>query len=372
MPADHRPVEPPALSRSVARLILRATVTFVVVGVVFGLVIPKLADYRAVLGIVGDVGPAGWAVLLLLAAAFLVAYPLVLVAVIPTLRLDEALVAQTTATAVNNAVPAGGAFSLPLQYAIYLSWGLSPEMVTSGLVAAGMFDQMARLVLPVVAVAGIALLGEAAGWMWTVAAVGTAAAGTMAVLLLLAVRSEEFARRVGGFLERLTTPLRRAVRRDPLDVTGTVLRFRRDLLAVIVHRWKAAVAATFLNHVAMAALFLAAIRAAGVARSEIAWPWVLLAFALGRLLVVVPVSPGGLGLVDLGYLGLLTLGWQVTNPTTPPDTDLLAAAVLLFRALSFLPPIPVGLGSWIVWRTEGTRRRERHRTRRRPRPPTTP
>ena len=75
--------------------------------------------------------------------------------------------------------------------------------------------------------------------------------------------------------------------------------------------------------------------------------------SLGRLLVAIPVSPGGLGLVDLGFIGLLMLGWG-------PDADraLLSAGVLLFRAVSFLPPILAGAGSWVFWRANRSWRRD--------------
>jgi len=77
----------------------------------------------------------------------------------------------------------------------------------------------------------------------------------------------------------------------------------------------------------------------------------VLSFALGRFLVMIPISPGGLGLVDLGWIGLLTLGWQTTAPSVPVNTDLIAAGVLLFRALTLFPPIFLGMASWLFWRS---------------------
>lgn len=104
----------------------------------------------------------------------------------------------------------------------------------------------------------------------------------------------------------------------------------------------------------MASLFAVSVYAVGVTTEEIPIPWVVFAFALGRFLVMIPVSPGGLGLVDLGWIGLLTLGWQTTNPGLPVDHNLKSAGVLLFRALSFLPPIPIGMASWLFWRANGS------------------
>ena len=108
----------------------------------------------------------------------------------------------------------------------------------------------------------------------------------------------------------------------------------------------------------MAALFTVSVYAVGITPADIPIAWVVLAFALGRFLVMIPVSPGGLGLVDLGWIGLLTLGWETTNPGVPADTDFIAAGVLLFRALSLLPPIPIGMASWLFWRANKSWRQD--------------
>ena len=103
----------------------------------------------------------------------------------------------------------------------------------------------------------------------------------------------------------------------------------------------------------MAALFVVSLRAVGVSGDDVSTAWVILAFALGRLLVMIPVSPGGLGLVDLGFLGLLTLGWG-----TGANADVISAGVLLYRGLSYLPPIVAGLGSFVFWRFNRSWRRD--------------
>ena len=57
----------------------------------------------------------------------------------------------------------------------------------------------------------------------------------------------------------------------------------------------------------------------------------------------------------MGWIGLLTAGWSTT--AGPVDADLLAAGTLLFRALTYVPPILLGLISWIAYRlAKGWRR----------------
>jgi glycosyltransferase involved in cell wall biosynthesis len=71
------------------------------------------------------------------------------------------------------------------------------------------------------------------------------------------------------------------------------------------------------------------------------WPEVLAAFAVERVLTIVPLTPGGVGVADLGLVGvLLTLGGDPASVT---------AAAVLYRAFIFAVEIPVGSGTLGVW-----------------------
>ena len=91
-------------------------------------------------------------------------------------------------------------------------------------------------------------------------------------------------------------------------------------------------------------MLLVALRHVGVSDAEVSWQEVLAAFSFVRLLSAVPVTPGGLGLVELGLTAALGVG-------LPDGTkNQIAAAVLLFRALTWLLPVPLGAGCWVFWR----------------------
>jgi uncharacterized membrane protein YbhN (UPF0104 family) len=331
----------------------RGAVTLLVLVLVFGFVIPKLADYRAVADHIQGIEPLEWILLAVFAGWFLVAYVFVFMATLPSLRFREGFVVQTTATAINNSLPAGGAIALPITYSQFLSWGFTPGAVTAALLTAGVWDQLARQALPVLAVAVIALMGEAVWWMWLVSIVGVISVGIWIGVLTVILRSESAAVGFGRWLNKVVNWFMEKFRRDPVDMVAATLQFRDNVLHVAEHRWKAITAATVANHVSMAALFVVSLRAVGVSADDVSTPWMVLAFALGRLLVMIPVSPGGLGLVDLGFIGLLTLGWG-----TGANADVLSAGVLLYRGLSYLPPIIVGLGSWVFWRTNRSWRQD--------------
>lgn len=339
-------------------------ITLVVLVAVFGFVIPKVADYRSVADYIGNISPTAWILLGLATIAFLIAYPIVLVQVLPSLRLREAFANHMTGTAITNSVPSGGALALPVNYAMYLSWGFTPESITAGLLGAGVWDWFGRIALPVLAVLGVALLGDAIWWMWLVSIVGIAIVAVMAVILVKILGSEKSARNLADWLDRVGTRFFDRIRRKKPDIVAAVMQFRTDLSSIVETRAARLTAATIFNHAAMTMLFTVSIYAVGVTTSDIAIPWVILSFSLGRFLVMIPVSPGGLGLVDLGWLGLLTLGWQATNPDAPVDHDLIAAGALLFRGLSLFPPIPIGMATWVFWRVNKSWRQDWHAVRR--------
>jgi uncharacterized membrane protein YbhN (UPF0104 family) len=325
--------------------LLRAAITVLVLVLVFGFVLPQLADYRAVADHIGNIEPIQWLLLAIFAGWFLVAYVFVFMSTLPSLRFREGFVVQTTATAINNSLPAGGAIALPVTYSQFLSWGFTPEAVTAALLTAGVWDQLARLALPVLSVAAIALTGEALWWMWLVSLGGIVVVVGAVWLISIVLRSKSAAVALGTWLGKIANWGLEKIKRDSIDAVSATLKFRDNVSHVAQHRWKWVTAATVANHASMAALFVVSLRAVGVSSEYVSLPWLLLGFSLGRLLVMIPVSPGGLGLVDLGFIGLVSLGWGAGA-----DPDLISAGVLLYRALSFLPPILVGLGSWIFWR----------------------
>jgi uncharacterized protein (TIRG00374 family) len=70
----------------------------------------------------------------------------------------------------------------------------------------------------------------------------------------------------------------------------------------------------------------------------------LAAFAFVRLLSAIPITPGGLGVIELGLSGGLAAAGGANAQVV--------AAVLLFRALTFFPPIPIGAVCYVIWRRQ--------------------
>src|SRR5919112_706095 len=92
--------------RNVRRRLLDL-LALLVVGAVFGLVLPRLASYDEIGRVLAGLSGPVLVGLAALALWNLVTYWLVLVAVLPALRLREAAVATLGSTAVANTLPAG-------------------------------------------------------------------------------------------------------------------------------------------------------------------------------------------------------------------------------------------------------------------------
>ena len=75
---------------------------------------------------------------------------------------------------------------------------------------------------------------------------------------------------------------------------------------------------------------------------DVGWIEVLAAYAVTRLASTVPITPGGIGLVELGLAGTLIAMGGVEAPVI--------AGVLVFRMLSFFVSVPLGLGMFVVWK----------------------
>src|SRR6185437_5446071 len=72
-------------------------------------------------------------------------------------------------------------------------------------------------------------------------------------------------------------------------------------------------------------------------------------FAFARLLTALPFTPGGLGVIELALItGLSAAGGARAD---------VAAAVLVFRALTYVLPIPLGALAYVFWRRNKSWRR---------------
>jgi uncharacterized protein (TIRG00374 family) len=146
--------------------------------------------------------------------------------------------------------------------------------------------------------------------------------------------------------------LRKLARKDPnVDLAEATVRFRRDAIGLIRTRWLRLTVTSLVSHLSLYLVLLLALRHVGVPESAVSWAEVLAAFAFVRLVSALPITPGGLGVVELGLTAALAAaGGQEAS---------VVAAVLVYRALTYVLPIPLGLFLYLKWRKGSESRRAR-------------
>ncbi|MEX2274497.1 MAG: lysylphosphatidylglycerol synthase transmembrane domain-containing protein [Actinomycetota bacterium] len=335
------------------RQVVGAVVTVAIVVLVFVGIFPRIADYSAVRRTIRAMTSMEIGTLLLLAVWNILSYLPVLTTTLPGLKLRQAFVVTNATTAVSNTVPAGGAVAIGLTYAILTSWGFTVAQIVRQVLISGVFNTFVKLGMPVIALALLAIQGDVPSALLVAAPIGVAALLVAIVLFWLVLRSEELARRVGDGLGKAAAWLWRLFRRPWNRDWGTsAVEFRNNTIDLLKGRaWKITVA-TMVSHTSLFFVLLLTLRHVGVSEQEVSTIRVFAAFAFARLISALPITPGGVGVVELGYVGALGIG--VDKETSAQ----IVAAVLVFRALTYLLPIPLGVGTWLFWRANKSWRRD--------------
>jgi uncharacterized membrane protein YbhN (UPF0104 family) len=155
-----------------------------------------------------------------------------------------------------------------------------------------------------------------------------------AVLAGLAVRHV----RVISFTRRATGAAPPPVAADASRIArlrGTLRHTLTLAAAVPARRWLGVLAVAALNWLTDLACLLAAVHAVGLA---VPLRTVATAYLAAQLIRQIPVTPGGLGVIEASLVVAFTAAGAATAPA--------AAAVLIYRLLSCWSVLPIGLAGW--------------------------
>jgi putative heme transporter len=327
------------------RKILRTAVSVGVVAAAFGFALPRFASYHSVWDSLHGMTWLAAVAIGVAALASLASYWFGICAVLPSLRLREAATVNLSSNAVANTLPAGGALGMGMSWAMLSSWGIGTEQYLLYTLVSGVWNVFARLGLPVLALLALLTVTRPDAVLIGSAAAGLALLAAAAAGLALLLRSERFAlradqvvRRVAGFACRV------ARRKAPSAMAGSLTGFRGRAAGLVAARgWRITITTAAAN-VILWLVLLACLRGTGLSQAQVSWQTSLAAFAFVRLLTVLPITPGGLGIIELGLVGVLAAG------AGHRASAQVTAAVLLWRAVTYLPPIPLGAAAFLVWR----------------------
>lgn len=335
----------PAEPRRRGRKTLRALISVALVGAIFGFALPHFASYQSVWASLRAMTGLQVALVAGTAVTSMVSVWFVICAVLPSVRFRQAAVVNLGSNSVANTLPAGGALAMGVSWAMLSSWGVSTADYVLYTLVSGVWNVLARLGLPVLAVLVLLTATRPHAVLIATAAVGLALLVAVAAGFSLLLRSESFTARAGRLLQRPAGACCRLARRPPPGcVADSLAGFRDRASALLAARsWRIS-ATTVASQLALWLVLLTCLRGLGLSQAQVPWQTSLAAFAFVRLLTALPITPGGLGITELGLVGILAAGadHRISAQVT--------AAVLLYRAVTYLPPIPLGALACLAWR----------------------
>jgi len=151
------------------------------------------------------------------------------------------------------------------------------------------------------------------------------------------------ARFVGTYAMRIANWTLARFRRGPVSWGAeSFVRFRNNAIGLLRRRWHLLTLATLAGQLSVFVVFLVSLRVTYVTSGQVDWIEAFAAWSLARLLGSVPITPGGLGLVEVGVTtALVGFGGHDTS---------VVAAVLLYRALTIVPTLVIGLAAAATFR----------------------
>jgi uncharacterized protein (TIRG00374 family) len=298
--------------------------------------LPTIANYGEVWEVVKSLSWPWICALLAATVLNLVTFAPPWMIVLPGLSFIPAMKLTQASTALSIVVPGGAAAGLAGAYGILRSWGFATRDIARALTLTGLWNQLLNLCFPVVAVFLLTISGENTATLATAAFVGVAVLGVVGTGLVLVLISDRLARDIGEVAARFANWALGKVHRGPVGWSGASFeRFRESAGDLLDRRWHVLTLASLAGSLSVFGVLLVSLRALGVGAAEVSVVDAFAAWALVRLIASIPITPGGIGVVELGLTGAL-VGFGGNNAGV-------VAAVLVFRFLTVVPTLVLGL-----------------------------
>jgi putative heme transporter len=330
--------------------IVAIVVSVLVIAGVFAFALPKIADYGDVWDVVQGLSWQWIAALLVAVLMNTATYGPPWVAALPGLRYMHATRVTLASTALSAVAPGGAAVGMATSFAMLRAWGFRGRPVGLAVVVTGVWNQLVILGVPIIALAGVVAEGGRNRTLELIAVIALAVFVAIVVAFAIGLSSERIARRVGDRAARAVSWAKGLIGKAPVKWRGeSFVRFREETIGLIRRRWVFLTLATLAGHLTVFVVLLFSVRAVGTPRAEITIVEAFAAWAIARVLGSIPITPGGVGFVELGLSGVL-VAFGASN-------DEAVAATLIYRFLTVFPTLVFGLLAAATWKI-GHRARE--------------
>ena len=335
---------------------LKVLVGFGVVVLIYRLVLPLVigAPWAGVVQVVSGLTKRQVLLLTVIWFSGLYAHSFVLTAAMPRLSHRRALTLSLTGSAVSNLVPMGGALGIGLNYWMSRTWGFTKPAFTLYTLVTNLWDVMAKLSLPALAIGALLLTDDVTHpQLANAASLAMGLLGVLLLLMLTCLSSERAASAVG---QALTPPIQLGFRlarsRRRVHLARSFVELRRESIGLLRARWVQLSLGMVAYSALQALLLWSSLHMLGTTLTA---PEIFAGYALERVLTLALITPGGTGFVEVGITALL-----IAFGGDPVTT---VAGVLIYRAFTFGLEIPVGgagIALWL-WRRRGRLRAARAR-----------
>lgn len=340
-PGGEAPI-PEANKQPLWKRLLPIVVGVGIVAFIFGWVLPQFIDYEAVFRAIGNISATEWLILIVVSLLRFIPEGWIYAAAQPGLKLGQGVQLFLVSETLTN-VPPGG-LDLVARYQMSRSWGFSQSEATSATIASWVFVTLSKLLLPIAAVVFLAIrrIQDDDLDLLALVAVLLVVGGGAAIFVLL--RSKRLASKAGELLGTIVRRVSGIFRREvKTDFCTLALEFREQSSELLRKQTPIGAVAGVSARVASFIVLLLAVRFVGLGADQIDWTVAFAAFAVSMALTVVPIfnMPGIAEAVLIGTFNSVAGGGFA---------DQIAAAVFVYRILTWLAPIPFGGLAFTRWR----------------------
>jgi uncharacterized protein (TIRG00374 family) len=298
--------------------------------------LPTVADYGEVWDVVQQLSWTWVAALLAVTALNIASFPPPWLVALPGSRYFQALELTQATTALSLVIPGGAAAGLAASWAMLRRWGFANREITRSMTLVSLWNQFLNLAYPIVAVFLLTATGAETALLATAAFIGVGVLGVVVTGFVLVLATDRLAKDVGDIAARIVTWAKRKIRRGPPPWDGVSFeRFRDSAGELLRRRWHLLTVASLAGSLSVFLVLLVSLRALDVTEDEVSTVEAFAAWSLVRLLATIPITPGGVGVVEVGLTTAL-VGFGGDNAGV-------VAAVLVFRFLTMVPTIVLGL-----------------------------
>ncbi|MDV3221830.1 lysylphosphatidylglycerol synthase domain-containing protein [Intrasporangium sp.] len=275
------------------------------------------------------------------------AYSFVLAASLPGLTKGQGFILNLVGSGVSNLVPLGGAVGVGVTWAMARQYGFTNRAIGLFTAVTGVWNVLARLALPVAGLAGLLVVGaHVSGPVLVAAGLGAAVCALVVVLLVAALAHDGFATRLIAGIARAAESVAQLAGRSAPEGLAASLASQRASAVELLKRGRGGLVIGMLAYLVLQGVLMWACLA--VVGSDLGWAEVTAAYACGRMLTTVVLTPGGTGFTETGTAAvLIALGG---------DPVVSVAGVLLFSFFTFACEIP-GAAVAYLWHLRAQARR---------------